>query len=314
MFGYLNGNIESDLNEVCARIERAPENAKAFFGKDGTFTYAQGRNGRRADVDATLEKLVFSDVCEVVCVDVPPAVTAELLRKNTVKIASFSTSYATSSPARKKNVELAATRLNGKVVPSGGELSFNETVGARTTENGFCEAKVIVNGEYTTGVGGGVCQVSTTLYNAWLLTGQSVPVSRAHSLVPSYVRPGLDAMVSETGDLVVRNDSRFPLYIHSEANGSLLTFILFGPKPEYEIVVTNELVRSIPYEEYETIEGDADAVLSYPKPRAIYRSFRLYRENGREIVKEVLRLSDYLPQKGKKSVRRTDNPAEIATQ
>ena len=200
--------------------------------------------------------------------------------------------------------------MDGIAVPSGESISFNETVGARTADNGFREAKVIVGGEYTAGVGGGVCQVSTTLYNAWLLSGQDAPVSRAHSLRSSYVRPGLDAMVSENSDLVLHNASRFPIYIDASFDGKKVTFTLFGAKPDYEIVLTSELVRSVPYEEYDTFEGEEDRVIVPAKPREIYRSFRIFRENGREVMREKLRVSDYLPQKGKKSVKKENTLGE----
>ena len=314
LFGFLNDEIISDVERVCLSLNVPYTDATATFTKDGTFCYHEGKNGWTTDAYKTLRALAHHSPCEIIGKDVPPEIDVEILRENTVKICSFSTSYATSSSARKKNVELAASRLDGTVVPSGGELSFNFAVGARTTNNGFCEAKVIQNGEYTAGVGGGVCQVSTTLYNAWLLSGQTVISSRPHSLVPSYVRPGLDAMVSESSDLVLRNEGSFPVYIDASFDGKKVTFTLYGPKPEYDVILSSELVRSVPYEEYEEVEGENDEILVYPKPRQIYRSYRIYKENGKEEDRELLRISDYLPQKGKKIIKKKDNTKENDTQ
>ena len=119
----------------------------------------------------------------------------------------YSTSYASSSAARKHNIELAASAVNGAVIGVGEEFSFNVTVGVRSRRRGYLPAPVIVSGKYTTGVGGGVCQVSTTLYNAVLRSGLEVVSVSRHSIPVSYVPRSMDAMVSGATDFRFKNNT-----------------------------------------------------------------------------------------------------------
>lgn len=113
-------------------------------------------------------------------------------------LASFTTK-TTSNAVRNKNIALACAKLNGTIVRPGEEFSFNKTVGQRTKEAGFGEAAAYNNGEVVQEVGGGVCQVSTTLYNAVLQAGLKITGRQSHTFKPSYVTPGMDATVSWGG-------------------------------------------------------------------------------------------------------------------
>lgn len=110
-------------------------------------------------------------------------------------IACFSTYYGDSKQNRKDNVALACRKIDGTVLYPEDEFSFNDTVGARTMKNGFKSAYIIQNGEFVEGVGGGVCQVSSTLYNCALLCDLAITCVRAHSLPVGYVAPSFDALV-----------------------------------------------------------------------------------------------------------------------
>lgn len=312
-FGYLHPSILMDVESVCHRFDRPATEPTVAFSESG-FSYTEGQNGLLTDVPATLSRLLASPSSSVVYAVLTPEETVEDLKKRTVSVSFFSTSYASSSPARKKNVALAASRLSGLTVLPGEELSFNQAVGARTTENGFYEAPVIENGVYSTGVGGGVCQVATTLYDAWLYADRAVTYSRPHSLTPHYVTPGLDAMVSSSGDLVLKNDSPYPVYIRSYADGNLLSFEIFGEKPACDVSLRSVLVKTIPCDEYETVNGDEDRILFFPKPSTLYHSYRIRAYPNGQTSEEFLRASFYLPQKGKKSVSSRNNDEENGSQ
>ena len=113
-------------------------------------------------------------------------------------IATFTTK-TTANAVRNKNIELACKKINGTIVRPGEEFSFNNTVGQRTKEAGFGEAAAYNNGEVVQEVGGGVCQVSTTLYNAVLKAGLKTTARQSHTFKPTYVTPGMDATVSWGG-------------------------------------------------------------------------------------------------------------------
>ena len=115
--------------------------------------------------------------------------------------AEFTTSYKTSSEGRKFNIAFGASKIDGFIVKSGGIFSFNEVVGQRSTKAGFKEAKIILDGDFVNGIGGGVCQLSTTVYNAALLADMEIIEVHSHSLQIAYVKPGFDAMVSSSSDL-----------------------------------------------------------------------------------------------------------------
>ena len=162
------------------------------------------------------------------------------------KMASYTTAYSASFAARAHNIELAASLLDGQKVGAGAEFSFNAAVGARTSERGFESAKVILNGEYVDGVGGGVCQVSSTLYNAWVLAGLAVRSVRAHSLPSGYVPMSQDATVSEYIDLVLLNDSPGEVTIRAAAREGKLTIALFGKRKKIKVTLTPEVLAVVP--------------------------------------------------------------------
>ena len=144
-------------------------------------------------------------------------------------LASFSTNYSSSASGRKTNVAVAASKLNGKVVGPGERFSFNETVGKRTVENGFKEAPEYLNGESVMGIGGGTCQVSTTLFNTLLLADMKITERANHSLTVHYVPLGRDAAVADNGaDLKFVNNTDYPVRLEAQANGSTITISLIG--------------------------------------------------------------------------------------
>ena len=131
-------------------------------------------------------------------------------------LSSFTTRFDGGNAARSHNIRLAAKLINGSVVKNGETFSFNATVGQRTPERGFKRAKIIENGEFVEGIGGGVCQASTTIYNAVLTAGLKIEEWHRHTLKSSYVKPSFDAMVNSNGaDLVFVNDTASPIYIRT---------------------------------------------------------------------------------------------------
>lgn len=158
----------------------------------------------------------------------------------------FFTGYSNSTPERKNNVKVCANALNLTLVDVGGEFSFNKTVGERTEKRGYKKAKIIVNGEFVDGVGGGVCQVSSTLYNALLLSGLEITEYHPHSLPVSYVAPSFDAMVnSGWADLKFVNNTQNPIVITADADGNKLTVCIYGQplevRYERESVITESI-------------------------------------------------------------------------
>lgn len=162
-------------------------------------------------------------------IEVSPS-ESDLLNIDT-KVSTFSTGYSSSGVSRKQNIAVASKHLNGTILSPGEILSVDAGIGGRNAANGYAKAGSYLNGKTVQTYGGGVCQVSTTLYGAVLRAGL-VPVERnAHSMSVSYVPLGLDAAISEGyKDLKIKNTYSTPIYIEAIANGSTLTFNIYGKK------------------------------------------------------------------------------------
>lgn len=176
-------------------------------------------------------------------VAVLPSVTAEELSAYTRLRARFTTSYSTSTASRAHNIALAMSKINGTTLMPGQTFSFNNIVGKRTTANGFESAKIIMDGEYTEGVGGGVCQASTTVYNAALMAGMRITAVNRHTLVPTYVDPSFDAMVNGSGsDLKFINTGDGPVFVRTYAKGGTAVAEIYSSQLPYKLSLRSETV------------------------------------------------------------------------
>jgi vancomycin resistance protein YoaR len=233
--------FKRDMEKLRAAYCYPPKDARAFFYPDAEtgrkFQYAEGEDGAIIDEDATVAEMLKgmpknrADIT-VKVLKAPPKITASRLKELTARRAAFSTGYSSSKPERKYNIALAAGFISGTVVPPDGIFSFNEVVGRRTAERGFQTAPIIFDGQLVEGVGGGVCQVSTTVYNAALYADLEIIHAKKHSSVVGYAKPSFDAMVSEYNDLKIKNNTGFPLYIAANADGNRLKIEFFGKPVE----------------------------------------------------------------------------------
>ena len=214
--------------------------------------------------------------------------------------ARFCTYYGDSSENRKSNVELACRKINGLILYPEEEFSFNGQVGERTVANGFKTAYIISDGDFVEGVGGGVCQVSSTLYNCALLANLAITCANPHSLPVSYVAPSFDAMVSSGSDFRFVNTLSAPIKIVMSANGRDLTAEIYG------VDKTTIKRRSVTLEQipFETIEKESEDVPfgeqivdTTGKNGIKSQGYLDYYKDGK-LTKSVLIRSDYYaPQK-----------------
>ena len=175
--------------------------------------------------------------------------------KQLVLRGEFFTNYSSSTDERKHNIALASSSINKILVDVGGEFSFNRCVGQRTAKRGYKNAKVIFDGKFIEGIGGGVCQVSTTLYNAVLLAGLKVIEAHPHSLPISYVLPSFDAMVNSSyADLKFVNNTKNPIIIKATADGEVIKIQIYGEEMGYKIERRSVIIEKILPPEEEIIE------------------------------------------------------------
>ena len=223
--------------------------------------------------------------------------------------AEFYTSYVTSSDERKHNVKTAANALNNVLVDVGGEFSFNYTVGARTESRGYKKAKIIVDGKFVDGVGGGVCQVSSTLYNAVLLAGLKVTEFHPHSLPVSYVAPSFDAMVnSGSADLKFVNNTHNPIIIKSVTDDSQIKISIFGEPLKEKYVRQSRIIEEIPAcfgDPIKDVNGNfpdlfegETKILSYGRKGYKSEGLLLKLVNGKLVSSKLIRTDKYNCVKG----------------
>ena len=161
------------------------------------------------------------------------------------KLSFFSTNYDMSNKDRTTNLELAAEKINGTILSPGEEFSYNTTVGARTISNGYKEAKIYSNGKVVDGIGGGICQISSTLYNAAMFANLNITTRYNHQFLTSYVAPGRDAtVVYGVKDLKFINNRSYPIKIEMKISNGIVYCSFYGIKEntEYDVSFDTQTV------------------------------------------------------------------------
>lgn len=276
-------DFEGTLHRICDDFYKKSQNARLVFRpqESSPFLFEREQAGSYADGKRLKEDILSAlasggGTVRVYTRECTPRIGERQLRESALLLSSFSTRYADGNN-RSRNVALAASRINGTVLEAGETFSFNAVVGKRTRDNGFLSAPVIINGAFVQGVGGGVCQVSTTLYNAALLAGLKACEVHAHSLAVGYVEPSFDAMVSDSCDLRLCNETGGRVYLVASAKGGTLTVRVYGKDGGY------------------TYERKSVVLETLPPPAP-----RLVREGESERAeKSGLRSEGYLIRKGK---------------
>lgn len=202
------------------------------------------------------------------------------------------------TPNQVHNVALAARTLHGRWIPAGGRLSFNRTVGSWASDSGYRKAPVSFDGELVPSWGGGVCQASSTLYNAALLAGLEIEERHRHRWIPGYVAPGRDAAVAYSNiDLVLRNPHPWPVRVEGGVRGEVVEFRIVGKKPlpcRYDIRQRVDSVEQPASYRQEWREGLPRRRVRNPgKPGCRVLTWRVRIEGGRETARELLSDDSY---------------------
>ncbi|MEG6522498.1 VanW family protein [Desulfotomaculum sp. 1211_IL3151] len=229
--------LERNVTEVAEIIILPPREAGLIINSDQTVEISPGHNGRLIDIEQLelniKESLLAGSQSpiDLKLIEVPPVRTTEEIQSMGVDtlLGMFSTQFDPSKVNRAYNVSVAAAALDGLTVSPQEVISFNDVVGPRSTEAGYKNAPVIINNEMVDGLGGGVCQVSTTLYNAVLLANLEVIERKNHSIPITYIPIGRDAtVVFDAIDFKFKNNTDYWLYIQSYVKGGTLTIKIFG--------------------------------------------------------------------------------------
>ena len=233
--------LDAYVARVAKAVHRPAKNARGKMDSKGNLSLAE-REQKGAELDAAATKtallknglsaLADGESATIVVKEEAPKVTAADLGKMGVLLGAYNTDYGGSPSNRKHNVGLAASKINGTLLGPGEVFSYNGCVGPRDADLGWRMAHQYQDGLVVDGVGGGVCQVSTTLYNAVLQADLKVVTRSNHSMPVRYVNAGRDATVAyDSTDFKFQNSTDGPIFVGAKADGDTLVFRIYGTKP-----------------------------------------------------------------------------------
>lgn len=224
------------IETQCAPLTTQAQDA-TITRTNGTFVVTPSVVGMAVDTQATIQQLDAAleqgleapIQVEAVIVETQPAKTTEMLSSIQDVLGTFTTDFSSSGAARSTNLKVGSAKINGRVLMPGEVLSGYECMQPFTKANGYANAAAYENGQVVDSIGGGVCQISTTLYNAALLAEMEIVQRQNHSMIVTYVPPSNDAAIAGTyKDLKIKNPYDTPLYIEGYTSGKTLTFTIYG--------------------------------------------------------------------------------------
>lgn len=237
------------------------------------------------------------------------------------QLATFSTIYDASNKNRSTNIELATKKINGTVIMPGENFSFNTVVGKRTIEAGYKEGTAYVGGKVVPDVGGGVCQVSSTLYNAALLANLEIVERSNHMFLTGYVAASRDATVYYGSlDFIFKNTRSYPIKIIASSSNGVCKITIQGIKEEteYEVIIQSKVTSYInyttTYQNDATLEEGKEVVEQYGANGCRSEGYRILKLNGKVISQTLLSKDTYsakqkIVRRGTKKVTTTTNEA-----
>ena len=284
---------------------------EAFDKASGAYVYTKEEKGRALDQEKLVEQLMeavkaenYQDEIMAGFTETFPERTQAQAKEQYEVIGTFSTT-TTDNKNRNQNISLAVDSINGLILEPGQEFSFNHATGNRTKEKGYQPAGAYRNGILIEEPGGGVCQVSTTLYHAIIEGGFSTTERNSHSFAPSYVEKGQDAMVSFDGydgpDLKFVNTSGHNMAVRASLKGRSLKISLVGLpvlKDGMKVSIRSEKIRDLTppepvYEENPALPYGTEKVVDKGSTGGVYKSYRVYKEGDTVVKEEALHNSTY---------------------
>ncbi len=343
--GKITYAIKTTLNEKtlkkfvktkCKSLCTQAKNASIKL-KNGTFVYGESQTGVSLDVKETMQ-MIKDAVAASTDGESPISITANVvveqpeISKETAarckdKIGTFSTTFNAGNVNRTKNLSNAARLISGTVLYPGETFSVHDTISPLTEENGYYAAASYNNGKVEDSLGGGVCQVSTTLYNAVLRAELEIAERSPHSMVVSYVKPAMDAAIAgDYKDFKFKNNTEVPVYIQGGTYGGTIYFNIYGEETrsaDRKVVFESEITQ--------TIQPGADKVTwDKTKPESYlsvtqeahtgYKAilWKIVTENGKETKTQINSSSysaspRYVVKGSKKEEKKPEKTAKPAT-
>ncbi len=304
------GKLRTALDQKARGFDQPAAEPK-LRRENGAFIVEEGRNGYVLDLEKTVQDVAAAlqgeqggqpmTLAMSYVVDAPKGRADDLY---TIKdlLGTYTTSYPNSGAARCGNIDNGCSHLNGKLLYPGEELSVLQNITPFTEANGYHLAGSYVGNKVVDSLGGGICQVSTTLYNAVIRAELKVTARYNHSLIVSYVQPSMDAAIAESAgmDFKFINSSDYPIYIEGYTYNKSITFNIYGTETRSsgrKVSFESETLETIAPEGLEVIEDPTQPVgyVSVEGGHTGYKAqlWKIVTENGAEVSRDVFNRSNY---------------------
>ncbi len=308
-YSYDENLVTTVLTEMKPEFD-VPAKNSVLTRTNGVFSATDEQPGYELDIEKTAEKvkaqLETRQAGEVIAEtkELLPTITKEQNMQATTLIGSYSTSFTNGpgSEGRNENLRLACASVNGTMLAPGETFSMNATLGPQTYANGYKDAGVYVNGKVEQGVGGGVCQVTTTLYNAVINAELQIVERSNHSLTVAYVPMGMDAAIAgDYKDLKFKNSTNYPVYLEAYITSNKIITNVYGYEIHdsgHTVKYETEYLGSVPKPAEKITEDpnlpEGERVVTYTgKVGHKVSTYKVVYENGVQVSRELFNNSTY---------------------
>lgn len=309
-YSFEKDAVRAAVEKECTAFDQEVRDGRLEKKEDGV-VFVAGQDGYKVDIDASAEKVyedltrrwdgLSDETCEVTVAVTPHRGTEEELGDCTDLLGRYTTYFSQGDYARCKNIENGCALASDEILRPGETFSVLEHLVPFSEENGYYYAGSYLNNEVVQSLGGGICQVSTTLYNAVIRSELEVLERRNHSLMVGYVEPSMDAAIAESAgmDMKFTNNLDSPVYIWGQAGGGTITFEIYGKEtrsPDREISFYSEVLEwTYPNKVY---EPDASRSLGSRSTESGHtgcraRLIKVVKEKGEVVSSEIFNESRY---------------------
>lgn len=295
------------IDEKMPELEGSAKDA-TLTRKDGVFVITDSRKGVAIDIESSVQVIETyfnktwskkDGTIELVVKVEEPKVTREDFEQVKDLLGTFTT-YCGTGGGRVQNIVSGASHINGAVIMPGETYSANAAMEPYTKENGFAEAGSYENGKVVQSMGGGICQVSSTLYNAVILSELEIVERAAHSMLVNYVKPSMDAAIAgDFKDLKFKNNTDAPIYIEGFVKNGNITFNVFGKETRdssRKVSYEHEVLSQTPASKKFVATADPVGTKKMSSSGHTGMKARLWKvvtENGQEVSRTIVNNSTY---------------------
>lgn len=320
------GIEDIDIEKIHEEIYKEPQDA---YVTENPKTIFAGVNGVDFAISMEEAKEILSGDMEEYIIPLRITIPEKTLANMEVfpdKLAEYTTRYDVTNPNRSNNLTLASNKIDGTIVLPGEIFSYNKIVGERTIAKGYKEAAIYSGGKVVQGIGGGICQLSSTLYNTVLYANLEVTSRSNHRFLTSYVPEGRDATVSwGTIDFCFKNTRKYPIKVVSSVKNGIVKVSIYGIKEEteYEVELKTNILETteqkINYINDNTLEEGTEVIKQYGSEAVKSETYKILKLNGAVVSKELISTDTYsslerIIRRGTKKVKTTQVNAKDTTE